>query len=169
MHCFPDLLSLCGHLRGTHRELLLEHQRRLNIALEQEASAVTSAPVETDSSGGNTAAAAVIPAVTGTEDSLDAFMAAMGSQLEEDKLASIKRQLADVQTQLARVTRLLRIADPDGWIQPGSAAAERARASAVAAAEDRRVKAVMATAAAAAAKRRKEEQVRMRNAAGGGG
>lgn len=93
-------------------------------------------------------------------DSLDAFMANMDTQIEKDKLASLKKQLADVESQLARVTKLLKIADPDGWLKPGTAAAERAKAAAVAAAAgaEARVKAAAAKAAAAAAKKQKEEE-----------
>ena len=35
-------------------------------------------------------------------------------QLESDKVAAVKRELADVEAQLARTERLLTIADPDG-------------------------------------------------------
>lgn len=66
-----------------------------------------------------------------------------------------------MESQLARVTKLLKIADPDGWLKPGTAAAERAKAAAVAAAAgaEARVKAAAAKAAAAAAKKQKEEEV----------
>jgi hypothetical protein len=35
-------------------------------------------------------------------------------QLESDKVAAARRELADVDAQLARCERLLKIADPDG-------------------------------------------------------
>lgn len=35
-------------------------------------------------------------------------------QLESDKVASIKSEIAEVDAQLARTERLLKIADPDG-------------------------------------------------------
>ena len=35
-------------------------------------------------------------------------------QIESDKVAAVKRELADVDAQLARTERLLKIADPDG-------------------------------------------------------
>lgn len=35
-------------------------------------------------------------------------------QLESDKVAGLRRELAEVEAQLARAERLLKIADPDG-------------------------------------------------------
>lgn len=35
----------------------------------------------------------------------------------------LKKELGEVEAQLARVEKLLRIADPDGWLKPGSKAA----------------------------------------------
>ncbi|GIL63581.1 hypothetical protein Vafri_17621 [Volvox africanus] len=170
------------------KELLLEEQQRLQAAVAEEAAVVAAArPPEgrreavidsgrkelQSKEAGPDAEGCSVGAIASTagvgesevEDSLDAFMANMDTQIEKDKLASLKRQLADVEAQLTRVTKLLRIADPDGWLQPGSAAAGRACAAAAAAAaaaavpEDRRVKAAIAMAAAAAAKRRKEEEI----------
>ncbi|GIL77354.1 hypothetical protein Vretimale_2815 [Volvox reticuliferus] len=169
------------------KELLLEEQRRLQAAVAEEAAvaAAARAPDErleaavgaegkepgnkeagpgAEGDSDDAIASAAVVGESEVEDSLDAFMANMDTQIEKDKLASLKRQLADVEAQLARVTKLLKIADPDGWLQPGSAAAGRACAAAAAAAAafsgDRRVKAAIAMAAAAAAKRRKEEEVR---------
>ena len=42
------------------------------------------------------------------------FPAGVAEQLESDKVAAVRRELADVDAQLARTERLLKIADPDG-------------------------------------------------------
>ncbi len=39
------------------------------------------------------------------------------------QLKSMRHQLTQIDAQLARVEKLLRIADPDGWLKPGSKAA----------------------------------------------
>lgn len=44
------------------------------------------------------------------------------------QVASLRRQVGEAEVQLARVAKLLRIVDPDGWFKPGTAAAERAKA-----------------------------------------
>ncbi|KAF5836382.1 hypothetical protein DUNSADRAFT_6018, partial [Dunaliella salina] len=98
--------------------------------------------------GGATAAA--------VDDSLDAFMSSMADQQDDEKLRRLKRSLEDTQLQLARTERLLKIADPDGWLKPDSKAAQAAKVAAQEAleAERRRHEA----ASVMAVKRRKEAQ-----------
>ncbi|KAG1652378.1 hypothetical protein FOA52_007231, partial [Chlamydomonas sp. UWO 241] len=87
-------------------------------------------------------------------DALDAFMGDMKSKMEVDHLDALRKELADVEAQLARCVRLLKIADPDGWLQPGSKAAVAAKANALQALNDerqRRADAARARADAAAA------------------
>lgn len=68
------------------------------------------------------------------------------------QLGSLQKQLATIQQQLDRVDRLIRIADPDGWYQPGRAEAEAAKARAKQAMEEERKK------RAAAVERRNKAQ-----------
>lgn len=41
-------------------------------------------------------------------------------QIESDKVAGVRREIAEVDAQLARAQRLLKIADPDGCAAPVS-------------------------------------------------
>lgn len=45
---------------------------------------------------------------------VSSYVVDVAVQLESDKVAAVKRELADVEAQLARTERLLKIADPDG-------------------------------------------------------
>ena len=42
----------------------------------------------------------------------------MAVQIESDKVAGVRREIAEVDAQLARAERLLKIADPDGCAAP---------------------------------------------------
>ncbi|PRW44332.1 Kanadaptin isoform B [Chlorella sorokiniana] len=120
-----DAASLCGK-----KEALQEERQRLLQHLEKEEAAAAAVAAKSGSegaAGGGSKAAGE----GAQEDSLDAFMSDVAVQLESDKVASLKRELADVDAQLARTERLLKIADPDGYFKAGSkavaAAAERAK------------------------------------------
>jgi len=95
-------------------------------------------------------------AATAADDSLDAFMSSMAVQLDDEKLRRLKRSLEDTQLQLARTERLLKIADPDGWLKPNSKAAQAAKVAAQEALEAERKR--HEAAAVMAAKKRKEAQ-----------
>jgi hypothetical protein len=45
------------------------------------------------------------------------------------QLRALKKDLAEVEAHLARTARLLKIADPDGWLNPKSKAASAAKVS----------------------------------------
>ncbi|GAX81620.1 hypothetical protein CEUSTIGMA_g9048.t1 [Chlamydomonas eustigma] len=78
--------------------------------------------------GGESSVESVELSVESVElDPLDAFMDNMETGVEVDKLKAMRKELADVEAQLARTARLLKIADPDGWLNPKSKAASDAK------------------------------------------
>ncbi|GFH26733.1 FHA domain-containing protein, partial [Haematococcus lacustris] len=88
------------------------------------------------------------------DDSLDAFMTTMKLQLESDKVQALRRELQEVESEQARVARLLQVVDADGFYKPGTKAAALAKAAAQRTLEQERKK--REAAAAAAAKRKAE-------------
>ena len=64
----------------------------------------------------------VTETVTETEraDDLDAFMVSVARARDEEALADAARRVAEKETELARLDRLLRLADPRGEFAPGS-------------------------------------------------
>ena len=51
---------------------------------------------------------------TAAGDSLDDFMLGVDAVIESDRAAALRRELAEVESQIERTERLLKIADPDG-------------------------------------------------------
>ena len=98
-------------------------------------------------------------------DDLDAFMASVARARDVEATASASRRVAEAETELARLDRLLRLADPRGEFAPGSdmqrsveRLAEAARARA--AAEERSAARRAAGEAEARARREEEEKER---------
>ncbi|CAG9467194.1 unnamed protein product [Pedinophyceae sp. YPF-701] len=62
-------------------------------------------------------------------DDLDAYMAHLETDVERDRLARMRKERAELEEQLARVEKMLNIADPDGEHRPrdGELQAEKAK------------------------------------------
>ena len=100
-------------------------------------------------------------------DDLDAFMASVARARDVEATASASRRVAEAETELKRLDRLLRLADPRGEFAPGSdmqrsveRLAEAARARA--AAEEQSAARRAAAEAEARARREEEEKERAR-------
>eukprot|EP00887_Chlorella_sp_A99_P004998 scaffold4.g4998.t1 len=111
-----DAASLYGR-----KEALLEERKKLEERLAQEEAAA--AVLACGGPAGVRGAGEQGGGQEGEQDALDAFMSGVEVQLESDKVASLKREIAEVDAQVARAEHLLRIADPDGYFKPGSKAA----------------------------------------------
>ena len=127
--------------------------------LEGRAEAAKRRESEKDAAGG-------VPANAAADDDLDAFMDQIGAKRDAEEVRRLKVQIGERKSELERLERLLRIADPHGEYKPGSALAksvaklaEAVRAK-VAAAEEaaRRRSAAKAEAARTAAQEAKERE-----------
>ncbi|GAB4814362.1 hypothetical protein N2152v2_001408 [Parachlorella kessleri] len=116
-----DAASLYGK-----REALQEEKKMLEARLreEEEAAAGVAGGWGRKEQEAKSAAAPAVAAAAEAVDSLDAFMTGVvEAQIELDRVGALRRELAAVESQLARAERLLAIADPDGYFKPGSQAA----------------------------------------------
>eukprot|EP00201_Polytomella_parva_P018747 CAMPEP_0175065188 /NCGR_PEP_ID=MMETSP0052_2-20121109/15775_1 /TAXON_ID=51329 ORGANISM="Polytomella parva, Strain SAG 63-3" /NCGR_SAMPLE_ID=MMETSP0052_2 /ASSEMBLY_ACC=CAM_ASM_000194 /LENGTH=109 /DNA_ID=CAMNT_0016331673 /DNA_START=51 /DNA_END=377 /DNA_ORIENTATION=- len=87
-------------------------------------------------------------------DSLEAFMLGLKDRKDSEKVNALREKEAEVELLLIRTERLLKIADPNGWLKPkqsGSEAAKLAMLQAAKALESDRQRRSAAAAAAAAA------------------
>ncbi len=133
----------------------LEASRRALAACEAKALGGATSSPEKEEKGKDTEKA----------DDLDAFMASVARARDVEATASASRRVAEAETELKRLDRLLRLADPRGEFAPGSdmqrsverlAEAARARATAEEQSAARRA------AAEAEARARREEQEKER-------
>jgi len=133
----------------------LEASRRALAACEAKALGGATSSPEKEEKGKDTEKA----------DDLDAFMASVARARDVEATASASRRVAEAETELKRLDRLLRLADPRGEFAPGSdmqrsverlAEAARARAAAEQQSAARRA------AAEAEARARREEQEKER-------
>jgi len=133
----------------------LEASRRALAACEAKALGGATSSPEKEEKGKDTEKA----------DDLDAFMASVARARDVEATASASRRVAEAETELKRLDRLLRLADPRGEFAPGSdmqrsverlAEAARARAAAEEQSAARRA------AAEAEARARREEQEKER-------
>ena len=127
--------------------------------LEGRAEAAKRRESEKDATGG-------VPANAAADDDLDAFMDQIGAKRDAEEVRRLKVQIGERKSELERLERLLRIADPHGEYKPGSALAKsvaklaEAERAKVAAAEEaaRRRAAAKADAARTAAQEAKERE-----------
>jgi hypothetical protein len=127
--------------------------------LEGRAEAAKRRESEKDAAGG-------VPANAAADDDLDAFMDQIGAKRDAEEVRRLKVQIVERKSELERLERLLRIADPHGEYKPGSALAKsvaklaEAERAKVAAAEEaaRRRAAAKAEAARTAAQEAKERE-----------
>jgi len=135
----------------------LEASRRALAACEAKALGGATSSPEKEEKGKDTEKA----------DDLDAFMASVARARDVEATASASRRVAEAETELKRLDRLLRLADPRGEFAPGSdmqrsveRLAEAARARA--AAEEQSAARRAAAEAEARARRAEEEKERAR-------
>jgi pSer/pThr/pTyr-binding forkhead associated (FHA) protein len=118
-----DAASLYGALETlkiekTRVEALLQAENAKNTTSD---ASLTTTPAAA-AAASHTAPIAPVAAV----DSLDDFMAAVESTIESDRAASLRKELAEIESRIATTSRLLKIADPDEYYKPGSKVAELA-------------------------------------------
>jgi hypothetical protein len=128
-------------LEASRRALAACEAKALGVAISQEASSSFLAECEAMALGGATSFPEKEEKGKDAEkaDDLDAFMASVARARDVEATASASRRVAEAETELKRLDRLLRLADPRGEFAPGSdmqrsverlAEAARARAAA---------------------------------------
>ena len=156
-------------LEASRRALAACEAKALGVAISQEASSSFLAECEAMALGGATSFPEKEEKGKDTEkaDDLDAFMASVARARDVEATASASRRVAEAETELKRLDRLLRLADPRGEFAPGSdmqrsveRLAEAARARA--AAEEQSAARRAAAEAEARARREGEEKERAR-------
>ncbi|CAL8465521.1 g5057 [Coccomyxa elongata] len=136
-----DAASLYGK-----KEALLSEKRKLEeaIAKELKGKAAVASPAATAASERQLpAASGSSGAAAGAEeagqedgvDALDAFMSNVETQIEQDKVGVLRREVEQIDKQVSEAERLLRLADPDGYYREGTRAAEAAKAKGIKAME----------------------------------
>jgi hypothetical protein len=154
-------------LEASRRALAACEAKALGVAISQEASSSFLAECEAMALGGATSFPEKEEKGKDAEkaDDLDAFMASVARARDVEATASASRRVAEAETELKRLDRLLRLADPRGEFAPGSdmqrsverlAEAARARAAAEEQSAARRA------AAELKARARREEQEKER-------
>jgi hypothetical protein len=156
-------------LEASRRALAACEAKALGVAISQEASSSFLAECEAMALGGATSFPEKEEKGKDAEkaDDLDAFMASVARARDVEATASASRRVAEAETELKRLDRLLRLADPRGEFAPGSdmqrsverlAEAARARAAAEEQSAARRAAAELK----ARARREEEEKERAR-------
>ncbi|KAK9805589.1 hypothetical protein WJX72_006586 [[Myrmecia] bisecta] len=128
-----DASSLYGKKHGDasslygKKEALIMERTKLQEQLALEEALVSELP----RAGGQGGAEAAPATAEVAADPLDAFMSNVETQIELDKVGALKKEIAELDSQITETERLLKFADPDGYFRAGTKAAEDAKAKGI--------------------------------------
>ena len=108
------------------REALLDERKRIEVSIIAESAAQENKPAS-DHKVEASPSAVASSGSSQEKDALDEYLMNMKEDAHALKMKGLRRDLVEIEARLERVKRLLKIADPDGWMSSQSSKAVAAK------------------------------------------